>query len=252
MAKNKKKTEIDQLDMEEKKKSKFVSGAITALIIIIWLGIFMVLIKLDVGGFGSSVLRPLLKDVPIVNAILPAADDSEISGEYPYKSLGEAIAYIKELELELQDYQDNDTDNTETITELQNEVARLKVFEEQQTAFELTKSEFYDEVVFGDSALSYDNYKKYYESIDPENAAILYKQVVEQMAQDEKYVEYAKTYSAMKPAQAASIFAEMTGDMDTVVGILNAMSASNRGAIMGALSATDPVFAAKVTKLLEP
>lgn len=252
MAKKNKKSELDQFDGEDKKKSKFVSAAITALIVIIWLGIFMVLIKLDVGGFGSSVLSPILKDVPVINNILPETNDSEISGDYPYKSLGEAIAYIKELELELQTYQDSDSDNSELITELQNEVARLSVFEDEQVAFEEIRSKFYEEVVFGDSAIDYENYKVFYEAIDPENAAILFKQVIDQIQNDEQYEDYAKTYSTMKPAQAAAIFAEMTGDMDTVVGILNAMSATDRGSIMGALSTLDPVFAAKVTKLLEP
>lgn len=252
MAKKNKKTEIDGLDTEEKKKSKFVSVAITMLIILIWLGIFMVLIKLDVGGFGSSVLRPVFKDVPVINKILPEATDEQLATEYPYKSLGEAIAYIKELELQLQTYQDTDTDDKATIEDLETEVARLSIFEADQTAFETIRQQFYDEVVFGTSAIDYANYKQYYESIDPETAAILYKQVVEQMQKDELYVDFAKTYSTMKPAQAASIFAEMTGDLETVVGILNAMSASNRGAIMGALVGIDPVFAAKVTKLLEP
>lgn len=252
MAKKNKKSELDQFDGEDKKKSKFVSAAITALIVIIWLGIFMVLIKLDVGGFGSSVLSPILKDVPVINNILPETNDSGVSGDYPYKSLGEAIAYIKELELELQTYQDSDSDNSELITELQNEVARLSVFEDEQVAFEEIRSKFYEEVVFGDSAIDYENYKVFYEAIDPENAAILFKQVIDQLQKDEQYEDYAKTYSTMKPAQAAAIFAEMTGDMDTVVGILNAMSATDRGSIMGALSTLDPVFAAKVTKLLEP
>ena len=252
MAKKNKKTEIDGLDNEEKKKNKFVSVLITMLIVLIWLGIFMVLIKLDVGGFGSSVLRPVFKNVPVINKILPAETDAQLSTDYPYKSLGEAIAYIKDLELQLQTYQDSDTKDKTTISDLQSQVDKLKVYEADQTAFDATKQQFYNEVVFGTSAISYDNYKKYYESIDPETAATLYKQVVEQMQKDALYVDFAKTYSSMKPAQAASIFVEMTGDLNTVVGILNAMSASNRGAIMGAMVTLDPVFAAKVTKLLEP
>ncbi len=252
MAKKDKKAEIDEQTGEEKKKSKFVSIAITILIVVIWLGIFMVLIKLDVGGFGSSVLRPILKDVPVLSSILPDATDEELASEYPYKSLGEAISYIKELELQLQQYQENETTNSDTIEELQAEVDRLSVFEQEQLAFEEERAEYYDEVVFGTSAIDYENYKTYYEGIDPETAEILYKQVVEQLQVDALYEDFAKTYSSMKPAQAAAIFAEMTGNLETVVGILNAMSATNRGDIMGQLGTIDAVFAAKVTKLLEP
>ena len=36
---------------------------ITVIIIVIWLAILILLIKLDVGGFGSNVLKPILKGV---------------------------------------------------------------------------------------------------------------------------------------------------------------------------------------------
>ena len=60
---------------EEKSGSKVVTVIIALLIVFIWLAVFALLIKLDVGGFGSGILRPLLKDVLIVNLILPEATD---------------------------------------------------------------------------------------------------------------------------------------------------------------------------------
>ena len=45
---------------------------VTVVIVIIWIAILCLLIKLDVGGFGSGVLAPVLKDVPVINKILPA------------------------------------------------------------------------------------------------------------------------------------------------------------------------------------
>ena len=68
------------------------------IIIIIWLAILALLVKMDVGGFGSTVLAPVLKDVPYINKILPATDESELDTEdteYPYQTLDEAVAYIK-------------------------------------------------------------------------------------------------------------------------------------------------------------
>ena len=44
---------------------------ITLLIILIWLFIMALLVKLDVGGFGSDILAPIIKDVPYLNLILP-------------------------------------------------------------------------------------------------------------------------------------------------------------------------------------
>ena len=69
--------ELDDLldDGEEKKSNKLVIVFVTILIVLIWLAIFVLLIKLDIGGFGSNVLRPVLKDVPVLNMILPEASD---------------------------------------------------------------------------------------------------------------------------------------------------------------------------------
>ena len=39
------------------------------------------LIKLDVGGFGSGVLAPVIKDVPYLNKILPDSVTEEVSTE---------------------------------------------------------------------------------------------------------------------------------------------------------------------------
>ena len=47
------------------------SRFVTLMIIVIWIAILAVLIHFDVGGFGSTVMQPILKDVPYVNKILP-------------------------------------------------------------------------------------------------------------------------------------------------------------------------------------
>lgn len=239
--------------LEEKKGSKFVSFIIGFLIILVWLIIFAALIKFDVGGFGSSVMRPIFKNVPIINKILPDATDEEISSdEYPYKNLAEAIDYIQDLEAELEVYKSAEKEYTAQISELQAEVNRLKVFEESQAEFEEQKQEYYDEVVFGDSAITYDNYKKFYEEIEPDYAAELYKQVAEQYLYDEQYEQLAEAYSEMKPAKAAAALYEMTGNMEIIVAILKNMESDERAAILNALSDLDAVYCAKITVLLAP
>ena len=50
----------------------------------------------------------------------------------------------------------------------------------------------------------------------------------------------------------ASILNEMSGNLETVVGILNAIETENRAQIMEELAKIDPVYAAKVTQLLVP
>lgn len=73
--KAKKNHEADKPDAEnddsDSVSSKIVMVLVTILIIAIWLGIFAVFVKADVGGFGSTVLAPALKDVPVLSKILP-------------------------------------------------------------------------------------------------------------------------------------------------------------------------------------
>ena len=254
MAKNKDIYDED-LDIEDKQEekggNKFKTILIGIIFLIIWLGIFCVLIKLDVGGFGSKVMAPIFKDVPVINKILPSTDDAD-SSSYPYKSLADAITYIKELEKNLQDANDQISADNEKIAELNSEVERLKNFEQEKEQFEKIKKQFYDEVVFGDDAIPYDNYKKYYEEINPDYAETLYKQVLEKYMYDENYKELAKAYSTMKPKKAAAALYEMTGDLDKVVTILQNMDTENRAAILDALRDIDAVFCGKITVMLAP
>ena len=102
MAKKDKNKE-NKVSTDESTGSKIVTVLIVLVIVVIWLAIFGVLIKLDVGNFGSEVLYPVLKDVPVVNMILPepAQNQSDTSTSKEYDNLTEANARIKELESQL-------------------------------------------------------------------------------------------------------------------------------------------------------
>ena len=229
---------------------------VTIFIVIVWLAILALLVKLDIGGFGSGVLEPVLKDVPYVNRILPGysltasgnsvSEDSVYAG---YKTVDEAVARIKQQDDELAQAQVRVNDYEQTIADLQAEVARLKTYENNQVEFEKIKDEFYNEVVFGSNSLDISEYQKYYETIDPTNAQILYKQVVQQVQTDKEIQDYAKAYSAMKAKDAAEIFNTMTSDLNLVAKILGAMGTDARGQILAQMDADT---AAKVTKLMEP
>lgn len=239
------------IDIEEKKGNKFITLLIALIIIVLWLGMFALCIKLDVGGFGSSVMYPIFKNVPVINKILPdkAVDEKE---EYPYNSLAEAINYIKDLEKEIKNLKDSADADAEKIADLQAEIDRLKAFEESQLAFEKQKEQYYNEVVFGDNAIDYEYYKQYYEQISPEYAEVLYKQVLEKYLYDERYKDLADAYATMKPKKAAAALYEMTGNLETVVAILQNMEMEARAKILDALSDTDAVFCAKITVMLSP
>ena len=95
--KKKKKDEdqlLDEIEENESVGSKIVLGFVTLLMIVIWLAIIAVFIKYDVGGFGSTVMYPLLKDVPYLKEILPDnIEGLEIpeSTEYQFDSIDDAI-----------------------------------------------------------------------------------------------------------------------------------------------------------------
>lgn len=227
---------------------------VTALIVVVWIAILCLLIKLDVGGFGSGVLSPVLKDVPIINKILPETNEVEtddLTGEAygGYSSLKEAVDYIKELELELQRAQSSSASSSEEIASLKAEVERLKTFEANQVEFQRIKTEFYEEVVYAENGPGEEAYKKYYESIDPTTAEYLYKQVVQQVEESDEVKEYAQAYSEMKPKEAAAIFEAMTDNLGLAARILSVMSAEDRGKILGAM---DPDVAARITKIMDP
>ena len=246
--KNGKPIEVDE-DMEEGIGSKIFMVFVTLLVILIWLGLIILLIKTDFGGFGSTILRPMIKDVPYLSWVLPETDEILENTEYQYETINDAVDRIKELEALLDAQLASNSENMAMIEDLQSQIAELQIYKLEQDAFEKTKEKFYEEVVFSDEAPDIEAYKTYYESIDPENAEVLYKQVVEQLAYREKVEDYAKTYSSMKPKEAAAIFDAMEGNLQLVADILLNMKATARADILGKM---DPEIAAKVTAIMEP
>ena len=242
---------------------------ITFLIILIWLAIMVLLVKLDVGGFGSDVLAPILKDVPYVNWILPegsyektsgSADTqditvTEVSGDGTtsgsLETMEDALAYIKRLEQALQSEMEQNSALSTENEKLKAEVTRLAPFELQQKEFYEEREKFYNEVVYGENAPDTANYRQYYEEIDPDTAAEIYKSVVQGDADDAAIKAFATTYSGMKAKSAAAIFDEMVTEnqIELVAKILAQMSVENRGDILAAMENPN---AAKLTQLLEP
>ena len=226
------------------------------MIVLIWIAILCLVVKLDFGGFGSNVLTPVLKDVPVLNLILPknteTAVDEEKSASYGgYDNLRDAVDYIKELELELERAQSAQTDSSDEVEQLKAEVERLKTFEDSQVEFQRIKTEFYEEVVYADKGPGIDEYRKYFEEMDPATAQYLYKQVVQELEESSEVKDYAKAYSEMKPkaSEAAAILGNMTDNLDLAARILGVMEPDARGAILGVM---DPAIAAKLTKIMDP
>ncbi|MCR5320277.1 MAG: hypothetical protein K6E48_03625 [Lachnospiraceae bacterium] len=241
----------DELD-EDEEPGGLPVFLVTILIIVVWLAILAVLVKLDVGGIGSNILRPLLKDVPVINRILPddtpgvGGDSDNVDG---YTNLKDAVIQIRSLEQQLENVQSQKLSEDDELAQLKAEVERLKTFENQQVEFERIRTEFYQEVIYSEKGPGADEYRKYYEEIDPTNAQFLYSQVVQEEELSQEITDYVAAYSAMKPKDAADIFNTMTGDLNLVAKILENMESDARGKILAEMNEDT---AAKVTKIMDP
>ncbi|MCM1102764.1 MAG: hypothetical protein NC254_10335 [bacterium] len=245
---SKQESELDDDDSDSGTGSAIL---VTFFIILIWIAILCLLIKLDVGGFGSNVLRPILKDVPVISWILPTDHETETTDEEAYggyTSLREAVDQILVLEQQLEQLQTVTGADAEELERLRAEVERLQSFEDNQLDFERIKNEFYQEVVYAANGPGVDAYIKYYESMDPTTAEAIYARVIAEQEQDLKMSEYASAYAAMKPKNAAAIF-EAMDDLDLVTRILAEMGSDDRGAIMAAMT---PEFAGRLTRMMDP
>lgn len=243
MAKKDKKKE-QTVTTYESTGSKVVTALIVLVIVVIWLAIFGVLIKLDVGNFGSEVLYPVLKDVPVINWILPEPQEGQKEETNEYDNLAEANARIRELESKLATNDNANSANSSEIKELQAENARLKKIEESQKAFSERVKEFDKNVVYNDKAPDTDEYKKYYEQISPDNAEEIYREVCKDYEYSQEVKNQADMYGKMEPANAAAVLSEMTNDLNLVAQIMESMQTSKRAAIMNNMT---PTVAAQIT-----
>ncbi|MCD7825337.1 MAG: hypothetical protein LUH14_05170 [Clostridiaceae bacterium] len=227
--------------------SRAVTVIIAIVIILIWLAVFAFLVKLDVGGIGSNVLYPVLKDVPVISAILPEASEEQQAeeGNYKYNTLKAANERITELEQRLESESGVSVANSDYIAELEAEVEKLQKYKDEQDAFEERVAEFDEKVVFNDNAPDIEEYRQYYEEISPENAEKIYKQVLDELQYSERAEELGEQYAEMDPSSAAQILSEMSEDLSLICDILQNMKESEAAAILQEMDAT---FAAQITK----
>ncbi len=241
-----KKDKIQDLDKEERGgNGKVLTVLIIFLIVLIWLAILALLIKFDVGGLGSEVLRPVLKDIPVINRILPDVSEEQEAYEnaYPYKNLAEAVEYIKELEILVDKYKEENSDYADRLAELQKEIDSLRHYEEEQDAFAKLREKFDREVVFNEKAPSTDEYLKWYAEMYPNNAAKIYAELLEKQMIEDSIQKYADYLAKMDAGDAAAILSEMPSDIDLICRLLECMKPAIVSEI---LTEMEPLFAARI------
>ena len=244
MAKKKKNTGEE----EKKGGGRLLTFIIVLVILLMWIVTFAFLIKMDVGNLGTS-LRPMLKDVPVLKYLLPSVSPEQEAWEenYPYNTMEDAVARIKELEAQLDAMTVTNVDYSKLIAELQAENARLKVFEDEQLEFAKRVEEFDRNVVFNDKAPELEEYRKFYEEINPTTAEEIYRQVLELLQYDDMVKEEARRLANMKPSNAAAILEEMNASINLVAQYLLCMKTAESAAI---LEKMDTLYAAHVLQVI--
>ena len=89
-----------------------------------------------------------------------------------------------------------------------------------------------------------EEYKKYYEAINPDNAEKIYKQVVKDYQYTQAIRDQADMYAKMEPAKAATVLQELSADLTLVAQIFDAMPTNKRSAIFNQM---DEAVAAQIT-----
>ena len=135
------------------------------------------------------------------------------------------------------------------LTIPRNEMGHRYYTKENIKEFQKIKEQFYEEVVYAENGPGADEYRKYYEEMDPATAEALYKQVIQTEAADKQMQEYANTFSNMQASEAAAILGNMTDNLDLAASILQNLDVSTRGAILGAM---DSAIAARIVKIMDP
>jgi len=237
----KKDKKIKKAKKAKKAKSKKakVLGFIIPVIVIGGLGTG---IYLNLWGVRDNYIFPLLQKVPVVKNVIPQPE-TEPKDEYSGLSKSELVQMNKTLTEEKEKMEENNTELNNKIKELDTEVTRLRDIESQQEQFKADKEEFDRMIAENDM----DAYKKFYESISPENAETLYKEAVQENEADKKLQEYVQTFENMKKDAAASMLEEMIGtdDMDLVVRILDNISTEKRAEILATMKTENAAACAK-------
>lgn len=230
--------------------NKIVKGMVVVIVILLILLVGVgAMIRFDVFGLGTQILGPVLKDVPVVNLILPEMpEEADGEGEaYNFQTIEEAVEILKITEKMLKESGEKADELNEQLTQSIAEVERLKVFEDNQRQFEADKAAFDKAIADASTPIEF---KTWFEKMSPENAANIYGDVVQEVATAEELKRVIDTYENMKPAEAAAILGGMaTTQLDLVSRIISSLTSKQAAQVLGAM---EPTTAAKITTYMSP
>jgi len=245
------------------KKGKLLSILTVLLVIVIILsvfgGVFYYIVYNNIGGVTEANYSAL-KKIPLLNLALPEPPDplnpkymtaSEIKKQYIIfkdeteelkNQLDEALKKIDEYKVFKDQYDSFVSEIEEKKRDLD---SREKTVKEKELELKKLKDEVYTLIASGDK----EGYAAYFESIDPEDARLIYEKIVTEQQINENIKKFAQVYAEMDPAAAASVFEKLgASKIEMIAEILMSMNKKESAKI---LESMNPDFAATVTQKLD-
>lgn len=214
-------------------------------------GVFYFIIHNNINGLAER-YRSSIQNIPLAKLALPIAPDpldpkymteDDIKKKYiEFRNENEALKkQLSETNTRLDDYESLKLDTEKALQDIRDreaamDVKELQLKELKQKIDKLTAN--------GDK----ESFKAYYENLDPENAKLLYAEIVKEQQSDANTKKFAQVYEMMDAAAAAKIFEQLgNSKMDMTAETLKAMKKENSSAILESMT---PEFAAKLTEKL--
>lgn len=227
--------------LKSKKKKKFI----LPILILIILALLVLAIKLDIGKVSTNFIGPRIKNIPIINKILPKASENE-EGPYDDFTDREFIDTIGTSTAELERAKQEIEDQFLQIVDLEKRIENLQVFEDEYLTFKEEKRIFDEYVAAGNT----EEFAQFYQQMYPENAQEVYAQIVQVQQMTKEQRKYASLVSEMDGTRAAKVLENLfETDMDIILAILSNMETESASAILEEMEAE---IAAAVIKQLSP
>ncbi len=236
-SKEKKKKKKDKKDKKKKK-----GGIFKLIFLAVIFGLLIAVLVFNAGDIREKYLRNYLEKIPVVKNMLPEKQEEENADEFSGLSREELASQIRVMNEENKSLEDEKAALNDEIKKLNDEMKRLQEIEANQLAFNEEKEEFDRMIAENDP----EAYSKFYESIEPETAESIYREIAEASQSDDELKQYVQTFEGMKKDAAAKVLEEMMGtDMELVVQILNNISSDQRGDILSSMEAANAAACAR-------